>query len=263
MSCTSIIAVKQKNNSYKLSSFTLRFSYVKEVTSINITILNTTLTNYMIIKADTNQAILLKELDINKLIAHKLPTNKLNITFKTDREEICSEIYMWDHKDKIIISDIDGTVTKSTVRGVIYPLFGIKWHYRGIKKLYYKLISDGYKIIYLTAKPLDLKEQTRNYFNEINMPDGPIITRPTGWFESAYMELYGKPADIFKSEVLSDLNKLFEGDFHAGFGNKDTDCKAYKTCMSQSNIYIIENGVINDMYMSGYVDLMSYYDKLF
>ena len=33
-------------------------------------------------------------------------------------------IYLWHHTDKIVISDIDGTITKSDVLGHILPVIG-------------------------------------------------------------------------------------------------------------------------------------------
>ena len=33
-------------------------------------------------------------------------------------------VYLWHHSDKIVISDIDGTITKSDVLGHILPAIG-------------------------------------------------------------------------------------------------------------------------------------------
>ena len=34
-------------------------------------------------------------------------------------------VFVWDQKEKIVISDIDGTITKSDVRGMLLPLIGL------------------------------------------------------------------------------------------------------------------------------------------
>ena len=40
----------------------------------------------------------------------------------------CS-VFVWSQTDRIVISDIDGTITKSDVRGMILPLIGIEHKY--------------------------------------------------------------------------------------------------------------------------------------
>jgi phosphatidate phosphatase LPIN len=43
---------------------------------------------------------------------------------------------MWDYTTKIVISDIDGTVTKSDVGGHVMPRFGKDWSHESICELY-------------------------------------------------------------------------------------------------------------------------------
>lgn len=47
-------------------------------------------------------------------------------------EEINLKIFLWDHSEKIVISDIDGTITKSDILGQILP----KWIHEGVTKLF-------------------------------------------------------------------------------------------------------------------------------
>ncbi|XP_061850471.1 phosphatidate phosphatase LPIN2 isoform X4 [Colius striatus] len=48
-------------------------------------------------------------------------------------------IYLWNWNDKIIISDIDGTITKSDALGHILPQLGKDWTHQGIAKLYHSI----------------------------------------------------------------------------------------------------------------------------
>ncbi|XP_016123622.1 phosphatidate phosphatase LPIN2-like [Sinocyclocheilus grahami] len=48
-------------------------------------------------------------------------------------------IYLWSYDDKLIISDIDGTITKSDALGHILPQLGKDWTHHGIAKLYHKI----------------------------------------------------------------------------------------------------------------------------
>ena len=41
-------------------------------------------------------------------------------------------IYLWDYHDKVVISDIDGTITRSDVAGQVLPLVGMDWIQNGV-----------------------------------------------------------------------------------------------------------------------------------
>eukprot|EP00071_Canis_lupus_P031276 XP_022264833.1 phosphatidate phosphatase LPIN3 isoform X4 [Canis lupus familiaris] len=47
-------------------------------------------------------------------------------------------IYLWKWDDKVVISDIDGTITKSDALGHILPQLGKDWTHQGITSLYHK-----------------------------------------------------------------------------------------------------------------------------
>ncbi|MEQ2158859.1 hypothetical protein GOODEAATRI_016533 [Goodea atripinnis] len=48
-------------------------------------------------------------------------------------------IYLWSWDDKIIISDIDGTITRSDTLGHILPTLGKDWTHQGIARLYHRV----------------------------------------------------------------------------------------------------------------------------
>nr|XP_020657979.1 phosphatidate phosphatase LPIN1 isoform X3 [Pogona vitticeps] len=48
-------------------------------------------------------------------------------------------IYLWNWDDRVIISDIDGTITRSDTLGHILPTLGKDWTHQGIAKLYHKV----------------------------------------------------------------------------------------------------------------------------
>ncbi|KFZ48368.1 Phosphatidate phosphatase LPIN3 [Antrostomus carolinensis] len=48
-------------------------------------------------------------------------------------------IYLWNWNDKVVISDIDGTITKSDTLGHILPHLGKDWTHHGIVKLFHKI----------------------------------------------------------------------------------------------------------------------------
>jgi phosphatidate phosphatase LPIN len=46
-------------------------------------------------------------------------------------QEVTAMIYLWSRFTKIVISDIDGTITKSDLLGHILPIVGRDWSHSG------------------------------------------------------------------------------------------------------------------------------------
>jgi len=114
-----------------------------------------------------------------------------------------SEIFLWDINDKIIISDVDGTITKSDILGVLLPMFGNNWAQPGITDLYDSIEKNGYKIIYLTARCIGHSSLTKNYLNNlvennIKLPKGPLVMSPDGVFELFKREVINKTPHVMK-----------------------------------------------------------------
>ena len=85
-----------------------------------------------------------------------------------ENNSIESNIFVWDYFSKIVVSDVDGTITKSDVRGQILPNIGIDWTHDGIAELYSLIYKNGYKIIYLSARALIQVPITKSYLKSIN-----------------------------------------------------------------------------------------------
>lgn len=93
-------------------------------------------------------------------------------------------LYKWKWDDKIVISDIDGTITKSDVLGHILPIVGKDWAQSGVAQLFNKIKDNGYKLLYLSARAIGQARITRDYLKSIrqgdlSMPDGPLLLNPT------------------------------------------------------------------------------------
>ena len=93
-------------------------------------------------------------------------------------------IYLWRYDDQIIVSDIDGTITKSDVLGHILPIIGNHWAQMGVANLYTLIKRNGYKIVYLSARAIGQSTNTQDYLKSIKqgkicLPDGPLLLSPT------------------------------------------------------------------------------------
>ena len=178
-----------------------------------------------------------------------------DIQYIVDGYTISSNIYLWNYTDKIVISDFDGTITRSDVIGQLVVYLGIDWTHKYIAKLYSHIANNGYKMLYLTARTMYMQSSTKNSLNSINqngfnMPMGPIMMNDSGYIDSIKTEIIDKVPQEFKIECLFNILKLFPSDvdpFYAGIGNKPSDKFAYeKVGINTSKIYIVnERGEIS------------------
>ncbi|KAJ3636316.1 hypothetical protein Zmor_008810 [Zophobas morio] len=68
--------------------------------------------------------------------------------------ECFCNIYRWSYKDKIVISDIDGTITKSDALGHLLYVLGKDWTQSGVAQLYSIIRENGYKLLYLSSRAI-------------------------------------------------------------------------------------------------------------
>lgn len=186
-------------------------------------------------------------------------------------------IYKWRWDDKIVISDIDGTITKSDVLGHILPIVGKDWAQSGVAQLFNKIKDNGYKLLYLSARAIGQARITREYLKSIkqgdlNMPDGPMLLNPTSLITAFHREVIEKKPEQFKISCMSDIRALFpieSNPFYAGYGNRINDVWAYRAV----GIPIVRIFTINhkgelkheltQTFQSSYSNMTNYVDQLF
>jgi len=66
-----------------------------------------------------------------------------------------------------VISDVDGTITRTDMLGHVLPRFGRDWTHGGIAKLYTTIKNNGYEFLYLSSRPIGLADTTRDYIKGI------------------------------------------------------------------------------------------------
>jgi len=144
-------------------------------------------------------------------------------------------IYLWHHTDKVVISDIDGTITKSDVLGHILPVIGRDWAQSGVAKLFTKINHNSYKIMYLSARAIGQASITKDYLHSVKqgdvcLPDGPIFLNPDSLIHAFRREVIDRNPEEFKIRCLKDIQSLFEekNPFFAGYGNRPNDAYAYR-----------------------------------
>jgi phosphatidate phosphatase LPIN len=83
-------------------------------------------------------------------------------------QSLRGRIFLWDETTKIVISDVDGTITKSDVLGQVLPMIGKDWSHKGVVSLYTNVKKNGYELLYLTSRAIGQADQTRNYLEKLS-----------------------------------------------------------------------------------------------
>ncbi|KAL6890105.1 hypothetical protein ACP4OV_008868 [Aristida adscensionis] len=179
--------------------------------------------------------------------------NMVTFTFSTPmlgKQQVDCCIYLWQWNTRIVISDVDGTITKSDVLGQFMPLVGVDWSQNGVAHLFSAIKENGYQLLFLSARSISQAHVTRQFLFNLKqdgkaLPDGPVVISPDGLFPSLYREVIRRAPHEFKISCLEAIRALFPPEsnpnpFYAGFGNRDTDELSYlKVGIPMGKIFII------------------------
>lgn len=200
-----------------------------------------------------------------QLKAMNLKSGGNPMSFSVNRATCSATLWYWKHDVPIVISDIDGTITKSDVLGHVLTSIGRDWTHQGVAKLYTEISANGYNFLYLTSRSVGQADTTRGYIDGVvqdgyKLPKGPIILSPDRTIAALRREVYLRKPEIFKMACLRDIMALFAGHggtndthasaaqgltqlppgqspgrgkggspFYAGFGNRLTDALSYRS----------------------------------
>ncbi|KAL1978291.1 hypothetical protein VTN31DRAFT_1150 [Thermomyces dupontii] len=201
------------------------------------------------------------------------------MTFSVNKATCPATMYLWSYRTPIVISDIDGTITKSDVLGHVLNMIGRDWTHQGVAKLFTDIVNNGYNIMYLTSRSTGQADSTRAYLNGVlqdgyRLPKGPVIMSPDRTIAALRREIYLRKPEVFKMACLRDILSLFPPDhnpFYAGFGNRLTDALSYRSVnIPSTRIFTINSNaeVSLDLlslnkYKSSYVSMRELVDHFF
>ena len=100
---------------------------------------------------------------------------------------VTSKLYLWGASARVVISDIDGTITRSDLLGHVLPRLGHPWAQVGVTQLFTDIAQNGYHFLYLSARAIGQARRTRAYLGalkqeEVGLPEGPVLLSPTSVF---------------------------------------------------------------------------------
>uniref|UniRef100_A0A8C3R0K5 phosphatidate phosphatase n=1 Tax=Cyanoderma ruficeps TaxID=181631 RepID=A0A8C3R0K5_9PASS len=130
--------------------------------------------------------------------------NEVAFSVTTQYQGTCrceATIYLWNWNEKVVISDIDGTITKSDALGHILPQLGKDWTHRGIVKLFHKIHLNGYKFLYCSARAIGMADITKGYLKWVNeqgcgLPMGPMLLSPSSLLSAFHREVIEKKPEV-------------------------------------------------------------------
>ncbi|KJE89847.1 nuclear elongation and deformation protein 1 [Capsaspora owczarzaki ATCC 30864] len=205
-------------------------------------------------------------------------TIKFSVTTKLQGTATCtSSIFLWRYDCKIVISDVDGTITKSDVMGHILPALGRDWTHSGVASLYSALKSNGYEILYLSSRAIGQANITRGFLQgvkqgQLTLPHGPVLLSPDRLLTSFHREVIKRKPEEFKIACLKDIRSLFglqDEPFYAGFGNRHTDSLSYRAVgVPEGRIFTINPAGelrldLMSSFLSSYTKLSDLVDHMF
>lgn len=218
----------------------------------------------------------LKSLDL------KQGRNEVTFAVNNGKTACSAQLYFWKSDIPVVISDIDGTITKSDALGHLLTMMGRDWTHTGVAKLFSDIRANGYNIMYLTARSVGQADATRAYLGGVDqfgfkLPPGPVILSPDRTLAALKREVILKKPEVFKMACLRDIKSLFgetedaTNPFYAGFGNRITDALSYRSVgVPSSRIFTINSNAEVHMellelagYKSSYVHIADLVDHFF
>lgn len=232
-------------------------------------------------KGETKNYAKTLRLTSDQLKALNLKPGKNTMSFTVNRSKCEAYMFFWQHNVPIVISDIDGTITKSDALGHVLNMIGRDWTHKGVAKLYTDIVNNGYNIFYLTSRSVGQADTTRAYLNGVvqedyKLPPGPVITSPDRMIAALRREVYLRKPEVFKMACLRDIMQLFDKPagqtpFYAGFGNRFTDALSYRSVnIPSTRIFTINSNAEVSLdvlslnsYKTGYASMREIVDHFF
>jgi phosphatidate phosphatase LPIN len=232
-------------------------------------------------KGETRNYAKTLRLTSDQLKALDLKPGANTMSFTVNRSTCNAYMFFWKHDVPILISDIDGTITKSDALGHVLNMIGRDWTHQGVAKLYTDIVNNGYNIFYLTSRSVGQADTTRAYLNGVvqdsyRLPKGPVIMSPDRTIAALRREIYLRKPEVFKMACLRDIMQLFDKPvhqtpFYAGFGNRFTDALSYRSVnIPSTRIFTINSNAEVSLdvlslnsYKTGYASMREIVDHFF
>ena len=126
-------------------------------------------------------------------------------------------LWLYSTSDRLVIMDIDGTITRSDVRGYIESVYLGMYTYvhEGVVPLLHAMTDSlSCNVVYVTSRPLAHQRETRLLLgnvreNSLKLPDGPLFMSRESTGRAAFRELVTRTTMELKIGLLSSIKQIF------------------------------------------------------
>ncbi len=132
-------------------------------------------------------------------------------------------VFVWPSGTKVIVTDIDGTLTlddNELLKQVMESPTHVPKENQGASEMLNTWAEKGYRIVYLSARPHNLRGISRVWLHGVGAPFGPLRTADTF--------VYGESARIYKAQFIDRIRTELGWEIVAVYGNADSDILAYE-----------------------------------
>jgi phosphatidate phosphatase PAH1 len=147
---------------------------------------------------------------------------RVKMLVKGDHSEANFWLHVWEPGMRVVVSDIDGTITTRENDGlwtVFDPMSPTARE--GANDTFRIYAAKGYRVIFLTARPDFITEGTRSWFDRNSFPVGVFHLSQRTIGE------HGADAQAYKTAYLESLVENHGVVVEWAYGNKETDLDAY------------------------------------
>lgn len=104
-------------------------------------------------------------------MAEHLQLGQNTVEFSVGGQRVQSFIHLFDWNIRLIISDIDGTITRSDVLGHVLTPLGVDWTHPGVTRLFSNAAANGYQFVYLSSRSIAQSGITRAFLETLRQQD--------------------------------------------------------------------------------------------
>jgi phosphatidate phosphatase LPIN len=104
-------------------------------------------------------------------MAEHLQLGQNTVEFISGNQTVQSFIHLFNWNIRLVISDIDGTITRSDVLGHVLPPFGVDWSHPGVTRLFSNIADNGYQFVYLSSRSIAQSGITRAFLESLKQKE--------------------------------------------------------------------------------------------
>ena len=84
----------------------------------------------------------------------------------------------------MLISDVDGTLTRNDIGGLVNNYMGKNYLHDGYSDLVNGISANGYQVVWMTMRSLPMYEFSKSYIKEHIRIEGPLLMEPEEFFQA-------------------------------------------------------------------------------